>query len=363
MKDEILYYLGFSHFLGIGPIKFLLLKKHFSSVKKAYLSEKNELEKVIGPNLAEKFIKFRESFDLEKKLEELNKKEIFVLTVDDKKYPENLRSISDPPICLYVKGNPDLLSQSNLFFAIVGTRQPTSYGIQVAEKFAFELAKEGVVIVSGLAYGIDTIAHKKTLEAGGKTIAVLGCGVDVVYPAANRDLYQKIIKTGSAIVSEFPPGQLVKKGLFIARNRIISALSKGVMVVEGTQDSGSLITARYAAEQGKDVFAPPSPLTSKMSQAPNILLKQGAKLVTDIDDIFNEFGLKITPKKQEDIKKNLSSDEIEIFQFLEKKPLKTDEIALLIKKPINQILNTLSLMEIKGIIKKNQENYYEIIPL
>ncbi len=388
MDEEVLYHLGFSHFLGIGPVKFALLKNHFGSAKKAYLAQEKELKELLGEKLGQKFIKFRQSFDLEKKYQEIKKKGIEVISVDDERYPQDLKNIPDPPICLYVKGsmanffslsgspslyrgrhpktqkNLPILSskdqESLILFAIVGTRQPTSYGLTVAKKFSFELAKNGFVIVSGMAYGVDTAAHWACLEAGGKTIAVLGCGVDVVYPAANRPLYEKIIETGGAIISEFPPGQTVLKGLFISRNRIISALSKGVMVVEGEEDSGALITARYAAEQGKEVFAPPSPITSKMSAAPNLLLKQGAKLVTSIEDIFEEFNIKISPKKEQKLKESLNDSEKKIFEILKEKPLLIEDLVSALQQPIGHVLNTLSLLEIKGVVRKNEQNYYEI---
>lgn len=290
MKDDFLYSLSFSHFLGIGPIRFSHLKKHFKSVKKAYFANEKDISKVVGMELGRKFIIFRNRFDPEKKLKELAKKEITVLSVDDSHYPISLKNIKDPPICLYIKGSVKTLSFSRLF-SIVGTRKPTLYGIKVAKKFSYELTRLGFTIVSGLAYGIDTVAHKTCLNIKGKTIAVLGCGVDIVYPAENRQLYEDIIDNNGAIVSEFPPGQTVVKGLFIARNRIISGLSSGVMVVEGTKQSGSLITARFAAEQGKEVFAPPNPITSEMSVAPNTLLKLGAKLVTSVEDILEEIKL------------------------------------------------------------------------
>ncbi len=363
MNNDLLYYLGFSHFLGIGPVKFSLLKNHFRFVKKAYLADKKELENLIGPSLTEKFIHFRDSFDPIKKLADLKKRDIQVIAIDDPDYPESLKNIPDPPICLYLKGNKDLLANKNkkyLILAIVGTRQPTSYGIEVTRKFSSQLTEAGFVIVSGLAYGIDTIAHKSCLEKKGKTIAVLGCGVDIIYPAANRPLYENIIKNQGAIISEFPPGQTVLKGLFIARNRIISALSLGVMVVEGTKDSGSLITASYAADQGKVVFAVPSPITSELSQAPNLLIKNGAKMVLDIHDILEELNIKITPKKEEDIKKNLQNEEKMIFELLEKKPLKIDEICFLTKKSISEVLAILSILEIQGLVEKNLENRYQI---
>ena len=386
-KENLSYYLGFSYCLGIGPMTFQALKTHPKGVSGAYESPAQELGPIIGQRLTEKFIEFRQKFDPKKELERLQKNGVTVLAVDSEEYPESLKNISDPPICLYVKGKteifkardrkffdgkpqtaknliPSLYIQNNenipTFFAIVGTRKPTSYGIQVARKFAYELAEAGFIIVSGMALGIDTIAHQAALSAGGKTIAVLGCGVNIIYPATNRNLYENIIKTGGAILSEFPPDQTVLKGLFISRNRIISGLTRGVLIAEGLKDSGALITARFAGEQGKEVFAPPAPITSSMSQAPNFLLKQGAKLVTGIEDILEEFEMQITPKKKEDIRKDLNEAEKLIFDILAHNPRTIDDLSVSLGKAVTDILNTISVMEIGGVVEKNQENKYQI---
>lgn len=361
MKDELPYYVGFSHCLGIGPMRFLALLKQFGDVEKAYKASKKDIAEVIGTNWAEKFVKFRADFNPEKKLEELKRKNIEVIPLFMNSYPKSLKQISDPPICLYVKGDINKYDfEKQYFFAVVGTRKPTPYGEQVAKKFASELAQAGFVIVSGMAIGIDTIAHKQALEARAKTIAVLGCGVDVVYPPSNFKLYNEIIKKGGLIVSEFPPGHTVLPGLFVARNRLISGLAKGVLVVEGAKDSGALITARYAVEQGKEVFAPPGPLTSEMSAAPNILLKQGAKLVTSIEDILEEFNLKLVPKKKEEIEAELEGDEKIIFAILRNEAKLSDEIVNQSQLSIDAVLNILSMLEIKGIVEKNSEGKYQI---
>ena len=383
-------------------MKFQSLKRHFNDVKKAYLANGKELESVLGFKLTEKFLEFRRKFDPKKELEKLKKDGISVLAVDYKDYPESLRNISDSPICLYVKGDinlftnevrlqnflspvgtlpagsgesqvaknfialPAKLSQkqkpspSTVFFAIVGTRKPTSYGQQITYKFARELTEAGFVIVSGMAMGIDTIAHQAALDAEGSTIAVLGCGVNVIYPAINRGLYEKIIKTDGAVISEFPPDQTVLKGLFISRNRIISGLSRGVLIAEGGEYSGSLITAKHAGAQGKDVFAVPSPINSDMSRAPNLLIKQGAKLVTSVSDIYEEFNMKITPRKKEDLKKNLDENEKLIFDILQKNPKTIDDLAIELGQKVSEVLNTISVMEIKGVVEKNQEKKYQI---
>jgi DNA processing protein len=392
MNNNLLYYLGFSYCLGIGPMKFQALKKYFGAVEKAYLSNRKELDSILGHTLTERFIEFRKKFDPKKELERLNKNGVYVLAVDDEGYPESLRNISDPPICIYVKGKTDLLkvqsqnflspagtlpagngesqvaknfdsslsSSNSTFFAIVGTRKPTSYGRQIAYKFARELTEAGFIIVSGMALGVDTIAHRAAIDAGGLTVAVLGCGVNIIYPAVNRNLYQNIIKTGGAIISEFPPDQHVLKGLFISRNRIISGLSKGVLIAEGGEYSGSLITARYAGIQGKEVFAVPSPINSSMSSAPNLLLKQGAKMVTAVGDIYEEFNMKITPRKKEDIRGSLNEDEKKVFNILQINPQEVDDLAIGLSKAVSEILNIISVLEIKGIVEKNQERKYQI---
>lgn len=361
MFDDIYYYVGFSHFLGIGPTRFTALMNHFGSVKKSYEGDRAKIKEIIGSNWGEKFIEFRKKFDPVKKLEELKRKHISVIPLSSKFYPKKIKEISDPPICLYVKGKIESFPfDTNVCLAIVGTRRPTSYGQQMAKKFSEELTEAGCIIVSGLAIGIDAVAHLACINSGGRTIAVLGCGVDIIYPAINSSLYYKIIEKDGLIISEFPPGQTVVKGLFIARNRIISALSLGVLVIEGARDSGAMITARYAAEQGKEVFALPGPLTSKMSEAPHNLLKQGAKLVTSTDDIFEEFNLRRVQKKSEDIESKLELEEKIIYTLLKDEPKSSDELTQETTFPIEKILNLLSILEIKGVVEKNSEGKYQL---
>lgn len=355
------YYLGFSHFLGIGPMRFDLLLKHFKTVEKAYKADINQLKEAFGVQLAENFARFRKEFNPKEKLKEFEQREILVLTRKDRLFPQQLLEISDPPICLYVKGEVKNFNwQKNYFFSVVGTRKPTSYGQQIAYKFASELSTSGFVIVSGMAIGIDTIAHRAALDHNGKTIVFLGCGVDIIYPPINKSLYEKIINSGGLIISEFPPGMRVLKGLFIARNRLISGLSLGVLVVEGARDSGALITAKEAANQGKDVFAPPGPITSQMSEAPNILLKQGAKLVTSLDDILSEFNLTFKPVQRETATRDLNPDERKIFDLIVSEPKLTDEIVEDSNMSVSTVLQILTTLEIKGIVEKNTEGRYQV---
>ena len=218
----------------------------------------------------------------------MQKEHIGALTIDDARYPKLLKEISDPPFFLYVKGKrTDAPIDMDKTIAIVGTRKATAYGISMTKQFVRDLVRVGFTIISGMAYGIDAVAHETTIACGGKTIAVLGCGVDICAPYSNVHIYRKLSCEGfGAVVSEMPLGLRPEKGLFIARNRIISGLSRGVVVIEGEKDSGTLITARNAGEQGRDVFAVPGPVTSETSHGPAALLKSGAILAESVHDIL-----------------------------------------------------------------------------
>ena len=213
-----------------------------------------------------------------------------LITIHDARYPARLREIFDPPLLLFALGNPELMVSHSI--AIVGTRRPTPYGMAASERLSADLAKAGLTIVSGMARGIDTAAHKAALTEDGATIAVLGCGVDVLYPSENRKLYEEISRRG-LLLSEFPLGAPAYPQNFPIRNRIVSGLSLGVVVIEGAQHSGSAITAKLAIDQGREVFAVPGNITSKMSWGPNLLIKDGAKLVQEWTDITNELPVPV----------------------------------------------------------------------
>ena len=356
---DIYYYLGFSYFLGIGPMRFQLLQKIFKDLKKAYEADRQDLANVLGDKLADKFTDFRRRFRPEKELEIIKNKQIKVITREDALFPTPLIHISDPPICLYVKGKIESYDfEKDFFLGVVGTRMPTLYGQQITRHLVKDLTEQQLIIVSGLALGVDALAHETTLDSQGKTIAILGCGVDIIYPAVNRYLYQRILKNNGLIISEFPPSMPVAKGLFISRNRLISGLSKGVLVVEGSEKSGALITARYAAEQGKDVFAVPAPINSQMSQAPNLLLKQGAKLVTDTTDILEEYGLKKVSRKIQKIAEKLDKKEKAICGLLKTQAYTVNELTVNSQFDLSQVLSILSSLEILGVVTKNNEGKY-----
>lgn len=360
--DDQPYYLGFSYCYGIGPMRYKKLLEVFGDLKTAYFANQQQLIPVVGYKIAVDFCQFRANFNPKEKLLELEKKEIALISQIDPRYPPQLLELTDAPICLYVKGRIDLYDWKNMMLlAVVGTRQPTAYGSQLAKKFGYELAQANVAVISGMALGVDALAHEGALQAKGKTIAVLGCGVDMVYPPSNRWLYEKILKNDGLIISEFPPGHLVMKGLFVARNRIISGISAGVLVIEGTKDSGALITARYAAEQGREVYAVPGPISSSLSAAPNSLLKQGAALVSETQDLLNNFGAKaIKLNKKSYLNQNLTNTETLIIKLLEKEALLIDEIIIRTQLDALIISQQLSNLEIKGLVEKAKDGKYQI---
>lgn len=350
MNKDLPYWLAFNVFTGIGPQRFKVLLDYFGSAKKAYEAEEKILRQIgLAPKLVDDFLIFRKQFNPQKFLEVVLKKGITILTLKDKDYPVNLRQISDAPPVLYVKG---IIKRGDLLaLAVVGTRKISSYGREVTEILVRNLVASGLTIVSGMARGVDSLAHRTAIEAGGRTIAVLGCGADLIYPPENRQLYQEIISHG-AVVSEVPPGQYVARGIFPARNRIISGLSLGVLVTEGACDSGALITARDAAQQGREVFAVPGPITSPLCAAPSILIKEGAKLVLNVSDILEE--LKIEARVKKSIAKSVlpeNPEEEEVLKILAEGQLYIDEIVRVSGLETGKIASLLALMEIKGKVK------------
>ena len=357
MKDKS-YYLAFSSFSGIGPHRFARLLKEFGSAKNAWNADISEIKQILGEKTCQRFDDFRKGFDIPKFEKDLKKKKIDYVCLADREYSSLLSKIPNPPILLYLKGNKKLLSQTPVV-AIVGTRKMTGYGRVVTERFAFELASSGFVIVSGMAIGVDSQAHIGCLDAGGKTIAVLGNGVDLPFPASNSRLYDKILKEKGLIISEFPPGEPPSKGTFPSRNRIIAGISQAVLVTEGAQDSGSLITANLALKFGRKVFAVPGPITSSLSAAPLRLIEKGAKLVVSPSDILKEFDVKPKNREKSEGPKfvNLTKDELKILEILENENLGFDEIARRLNIDPSKLGAILSFMEVKGLLKNSSGNY------
>jgi len=353
------YYLAFSLTNGIGPKTFISLIQYFKTAEKAWTSTSNELKKAgLSDRLIQKLEKARNELDIKSYLEKLKHKKASFIALCDKNYPKLLSQIPNPPIVLYTKGDTSIIDFEKTI-GVVGTRKITDYGREVTKLFSFDLASSGFTIVSGLAMGVDAVASASAIEANGKTIAVMGNGVDLCFPSSNEQLYDKILNGNGVIVSEFPLGQGPTLGSFPSRNRIIAGLSLGVLVTEGAKDSGSLITADYAFKFKRAVFAVPGPITSSLSKAPLKLIERGAKLVVDADDVLKEFKISSSAKASEGHAKlkNLSKDELKIIQILQNEALHFDEIVRKINIDSSKTAIILSMMEIKGIIKNSGSNY------
>lgn len=302
--------------------------------------------------------KLRESAEIIKLAE---KKGIRIIPLDDEEYPELLRYIHDPPLVLYVKG----VIPRGLGFGVVGSRKATGYGMNTAFRLASELAEEGFIIVSGMARGIDTAAHTGALHAGGQTIAVLGCGPDRAYPPENRGLMERIARNG-AVVSEYPPGVEPQTYHFPVRNRVISGISIGILVVEASQKSGSLITAQAALEQGRDVFAIPGNINHHNSMGTNRLIREGAKLVLSTEDILEEipWSLSALPtygKNAVSGSEPLTHEESRILQVLKAEDLYHDQIAERTGIQHHTLFAVLLRLEIKGLVRKDLTGRYIVV--
>jgi DNA processing protein len=346
-------------FAYFGPVRTKLLLSYFKSAEKIWKVDVKELVKV---GLSEKkmleFSEFRKNFDIGEYFKKLKRLKIKVVTVLDKDYPKNLKDLDGAPVVLYYKG---LLKPADVnSIAIVGSRKMTSYGREVTKIFSSGLADCGVTIVSGLAYGVDTIAHQAALDAGGRTIAVLGNGLDSIYPPENKPLAEKIIHGRGALISEYPLGYPALPPNFASRNRIVSGISAAVLVVEGAEKSGTLLTASHAAEQGKTVFAVPGQITSPLSAAPLYLLKNGARLATLPTDLLQELDLQVKVDREK-IEKIMpgSSEEEKILAILENEPLHLDELVRMSGCLTSEISARLTIMEMKGMVKNLGQGMYK----
>ena len=290
VNPETKYFNAFNLIEGLGPIAFKKLLAHFNSLEEAWSIEINQLRQAgLENSVIEQIKKQRPQINPSEQMERLTKEGIDLITILDKNYPKLLKEIYSPPALLYIRGKLELNDEFSL--AIVGTRKLSSYGQQITPLITSDLAGAGLTIISGLAKGIDTLAHQAALKANGRTIAVLGSGLDKksIYPSINRHLAEEISQKG-AVISEFPIGAEPLAQHFPQRNRIISGLSLGILVIEAPEKSGALITAKDALEQNRDVFAIPGPILAKNSLGPNNLIKMGAKLVSQANDILDELN-------------------------------------------------------------------------
>jgi DNA processing protein len=375
---------------GVGTAMFIRLLARFRTPEAVLTASRRSLEEVVGPKLAERITQYSDVADVAGQETAMAKWDASLVTLEDASYPLRLAEIYDPPLLLFVRGR--MLEAEQPCVAIVGTRRATPYGVRMAEKFGRELAARGITVVSGMANGVDTAAHRGALEAGGNTIAVLGCGVDVVYPQQNADLMKEIIAKGS-VVSQFPMGTTPSPGHFPYRNRIISGMSLGTLVIEAPLSSGALITARQAAEQGREVFAVPGQIGVINSQGPHLLIREGAKLVESVEDILVELELPASVRVEQRHQANFKSDERprepipparpaialmdkpqptppprvdppkpsvsastteerRILDALSPNGSHVDEIAQVCRVSVSQALSALTLLELKGLVRQ-----------
>jgi len=338
----------------IGPARFKKILGYFETAQNAWEqgSAQNFIDAGLEEPLTQEIVLKRPQMALDKELAKLQKENIGILTLLDENYPKLLKEIYDPPFIMYLKG--ELKPADDFSIGVVGTRRLSTYGQQVTSRLASELAQSGLTIVSGLAQGIDTLAHLAALEQKGRTIAVVGSSLDTqsIFPPANRHLVKKIMAGQGAILSEYPTGSFALKHHFPARNRIISGLSLGTLVVEAPEKSGALITAKHALEQNREVFAVPGSIYSAQSTGPNNLIKMGAKLVANVNDILEELNLKNLAQNIETRQIIADSAEEElILNILSHDPLPIDKIVQETKLETAVVNSTLSLMEMKGKIR------------
>ena len=355
--DDLAYWIALNEFGKFGPRSFKKLIDFFDSMKSAYTAEANQLTLAgIPKKTADAFVHFRESIRPEKLLEEVHNNNISVLTLQSKEYPTLLKTIHDPPPLLFIDG---YLPPSDVAcLGVVGSRKASPYGLRAAAQLSGELAAAGLVIASGLAFGIDEAAHRATIKAQGVTIAILGCGLLNISTARQRYLAADIKEHGGAIVSEFALRTPGLKHHYPYRNRVISGISHGTLIVEATEKSGSLITAQSALEQNRDVFAVPGPIDSETSVGTNNLLKMGATPVTKSEDVLTALDIEgvryITkPRPQPD-----SREEAAILERLSKNPIHIDEITRCTGLECTVVAQTLSLMEMKGRAHQIGGMYY-----
>lgn len=350
-NKETKYWVGFSIIPGIGPVRFGQLEKHFGNLADAWNATAEDLTQAgLDTASVRAITTWRPKINLVAELEKLTRFNTRALNWHDQEYPDRLKEIYDYPPIIYLRGT--LLPEDEWCLAVVGTRRATVYGKQVTEEIVTDLARNSITIVSGLAKGIDSVAHQAALDAGGRTIAIFACGLDAVYPAENSNLARRIMQQG-ALISEYPLGTRPRPGNFPRRNRIMSGLSLGVLVTEAGETSGAMITAHLALEQNREVLAVPGSILSPGSKGTNHLIQEGAKVVRDYTDILEELNLKAVAQKAT-MKEVIpaSATESALLKQLSTAPAHIDEICRNSGLPVATVSSTLAVMELKGMVKQ-----------
>jgi DNA processing protein len=354
--EHVKFWVGFDRVPYVGPTRIARLIAHFGDLERAWSAPAQQLRAVLDERCVESLLATRAALSLDDELARIERLGISVITRDDPDYPYRLAQIPAPPPVLYLKG--ELLPEDEVAVAVVGTRRLTSYGREVAARLAGELAEAGVTIVSGLARGIDAVAHQGALRAGGRTIAVLGSGPNVVYPPEHRHLAGQIVEHG-VLLADYPPDTKPDAPNFPARNRIISGLSLGVVVVEAPERSGALITCDFAADQGREVFVVPGNVLSAASAGCNRLLRDGARPITCADDVLEDLNL---GRRKEQVAAQqalpIAEEERKLLALLGADPQHVDEVAAAAALPIAQASALLLTMELKGLVRNAGAQHY-----
>jgi len=371
IHENLKYWIALKSVAGVGNVVFFSLLEKFGSPQAVFGASAAGLAEVKGitKETVREIIHFNQWDKVKAELELISKNKINIITYQDKFYPEKLLNIYDRPPYIYVRGT---LNDQDINIAVVGSRQASAYGNYTTERISRELAQRGITVVSGMARGIDSAAHRGAISGRGRTLAVLGSGLDVIYPPENKKLYFEIIENG-AVISEYPMGTTPRPSNFPARNRIISGMSYGVVIVEAGEKSGSLITARLALEQGREVFAVPGSIDSAGSRGTNKLIKQGAKLIENTDDILEEIipqmeikNVRIRESAPSPQKTNakclpqMSADEQKIIDLISAKKLHIDDLIATAGLSSAEILSALTRLELQGIVQQHPGKFFSL---
>ncbi|MCD6239259.1 MAG: DNA-processing protein DprA [Thermotogae bacterium] len=363
MNKEIFYWLGFNLFSSFGGDEVKHIIEAFSGdISHAYNASINEIKRIEGVSTLKYkvFLEKKDEDKLKREIEKIKKYDVDIMTYDSSLYPFRLKEIYYPPILLYAKGTYVDILKHNLVIAIVGSRKMTDYGAACTENIARKLVESDVVIISGLAKGIDSVAHKTAVNFGGYTIGVSGCGMDIVYPSYNLRVYEEVKKQG-CIITEFPFGTRPYKWNFPRRNRIIAGISLGVIVIEAASRSGSLSTARIALSENRDVFAVPGNINRINSKGTNRLIQEGAKLVTSPEDVLIDYEHLLPKKSIEGKKVVLKPEQLQIVNAIMEGKDTFDKIALETEIPIGRLAYLLTIMQVDGIIKEGIGKRYTLL--
>ncbi len=353
---ECAWWLAAKQVGNIGPAKFRVLLEQFGSMEQVWHAPERDLRHALDARTLPEFLSARHALDVAALWRRTTSDDIRVTCWTDVDYPSLLREIPAPPPLLYYRGH--IAETDSTAVAIVGTRRVTAYGREMTHRIAYDLARAGITIVSGLALGVDGVAHRAALEAGGRTIAVLGSGIDVIYPGSHRDLARRIAEQG-AVVTDYPPGTKPDRFNFPPRNRIISGLSRGVVVIEAPERSGALITVDFAAEQGRDAFAVPGSVHALASAGCLRILREGATLVRSAEDILEDLHLRShAVEKPAQVSLPLTESEHRLLSVMTSQPQHIDDIAAALSRSISDVSGQLMMLELQGAVRNNGGGFY-----